>query len=186
MTLKEFEAFMCKANELGFKIEGYITIAQASFTKPYPKESRTYLVNSDNKRWQPNVNSASIWGSSLDETDTGVKLSEYLYGAGDSRWIVEDCGLVYYQLTSIYERTAINQLFNTLPEAQAAMEKEFSRAVDMPAAEYLEENEGELEAMSAWANDCGAENGNADWTISRLFNNGMFIQFEDDFKKENK
>lgn len=68
MKFADFENIMKAANAANI-IEGYITFSQTSFTQPYPRASRTYLVSSENKRWQANAISGSIWGSSLDGSD---------------------------------------------------------------------------------------------------------------------
>lgn len=57
----------------------------------YPWNSRTYLVSSDNKAFQPNKGGYSIFGDCLDGTDQGVRLEQYIkeeYGGKDG-WVVE-------------------------------------------------------------------------------------------------
>lgn len=181
MTFGELETIMKEANRSGRKISGYVTISQESFSKEYSKAARTYLFSSDNKRWLPNMCSASIWGDCLDGSDNGVKLSDYLFGK--DCWKIEDCGIISFVLLSAYERNiSVPEIFPTLDLAQQEMRKQFEEAVGQtPAEEYLENNEGELEKMSAWANDCGMEDGNADWNITMLFNNGTTVFSEKNF-----
>lgn len=179
MKFADFENIMKAANAANI-IEGYITFSQTSFTQPYPRASRTYLVSSENKRWQANAISGSIWGSSLDGSDCGVKLSEYM--VGENAWQIEDCGTVSYMLLSIYEREMCKACFSTLDAARAAMRKEFEDAVGVSSVEdYLETNDGAFDQYSAWANDCGSQDGNADWVICRLLNDGVTICLEDEF-----
>lgn len=49
-----------------------------SFDKPYSEESRTYLVSSDNKAFQPNMGGYSIYGSCLGNSDPLVRLEGYM------------------------------------------------------------------------------------------------------------
>lgn len=184
MTFGELEKIMKEANRSGCKINGYVTISQESFSKEYSKAARTYLFSSDNKRWLPNMCSASIWGDCLDGSDNGVKLSDYLFGK--DYWKIEDCGIVSFMLLSTYERNmGCPQLFSSLSLATREMRKQFEETVgQVPAEEYLKENEGEFSEWSAWANDCGIEDGDADWSITMLFNNGTTVFSENNFFNE--
>lgn len=66
-----------------------IVYTKDSFTKPYPLKSRTYVISSDNKRFQPGKIGNSIFGSCLDGTDQGVRLDLYF-----GEWKVEYCYLM--------------------------------------------------------------------------------------------
>jgi len=75
---------------------GRITFTQDSFTKPFSKDARTYIVSSNNKAYRPNMGGYSIYGSSVDGTDKYVRLEQYMadeYGGADG-WKVEECCLV--------------------------------------------------------------------------------------------
>ena len=74
-------------------LTGYIVFSQDSFTKPYSLESRTYVVSSDNKAFQPNMGGYSIFASALDGTDMGVRLEQYMAEerGGKDGWKVERC-----------------------------------------------------------------------------------------------
>lgn len=74
-------------------LTGYIVFAQESFRKPYPPESRTYVLSSDNKAFQPNMGGYSIYASALDGSDDGVRLEQYMAEerGGTDGWKVEKC-----------------------------------------------------------------------------------------------
>lgn len=94
MTYQEMKNhFREVEKECGEHITGYIVFSQDSFTKPYSLESRTYVVSSDNKAFQPNKGGYSIFAEALDGTDQGVRLEQYMaeeYGGKDG-WKVERC-----------------------------------------------------------------------------------------------
>lgn len=83
-------------------LSAYITFASfgPENQKEYPWKSRTYLVSSDNKAFQPNKGGYSIFGDCLDGSDQGVRLEQYIkeeYGGKDG-WVAEDCGIAAYLL----------------------------------------------------------------------------------------
>ena len=94
MTYQEMKNhFREVEKEYGEHITGYIVFSQDSFTKPYSLESRTYVVSSDNKAFQPNKGGYSIFAEALDGTDRGVRLEQYMaeeFGGKDG-WKVERC-----------------------------------------------------------------------------------------------
>ena len=74
-------------------LTGYIVFSSDSFLKPYSLESRTYEISSDNKAFNCRTGGYSIFGTSLDGTDVGVRLDQYM---ADERgntdgWKVERC-----------------------------------------------------------------------------------------------
>lgn len=74
-------------------ISGVIVFTEDSFNKIYPLESRSYGVSSNNKAWIPGMCGYSIYASSLDKTDRGVRLEQYIdveYG-GKNGWHVDYC-----------------------------------------------------------------------------------------------
>lgn len=80
-------------NGSGKHISGYIVFTEDSFDKPYSEESRTYIVSSNNKAFQPNMGGYSIYASSLDGSDPMVRLEGYMaaeHGGADG-WKVERC-----------------------------------------------------------------------------------------------
>lgn len=74
-------------------VSGHIVFTESSFTAPYGVESRTYVVSSDNKAFQPNMGGYSIYGSSLDGSDVMVRLENYMAAekGGKGGWQIEKC-----------------------------------------------------------------------------------------------
>lgn len=56
-------------------------------------DSRTYVVSSNNKAYQPNKNGYSIFGNALDGSDPGVRLDHYMADehGGKNGWKVDYC-----------------------------------------------------------------------------------------------
>lgn len=82
-----------EAEENGKHLEGYVVFTKDSFTKEYSEESRTYKISSDNKAYQGNMRGYSIFASSLDGSDRGVRLDAYMADeyAGKDGWKIERC-----------------------------------------------------------------------------------------------
>ena len=95
MSYKELvELFRKAERERGGKHKtGYIVFSQDSFSKEYSEESRTYVVSSDNKAFQPNMGGYSIFASCLDGSDPLVRLESYMAAerGGADGWKVERC-----------------------------------------------------------------------------------------------
>lgn len=74
-------------------INGVIVFTEDSFSKVYPLESRSYEVSSHNKAWIAGMGGYSIYGSSLDGEDRGVRLEAYMRAekGGENGWKVEYC-----------------------------------------------------------------------------------------------
>ena len=99
--LKDF-LFQHECKHPDTHLTAYITFASfgPDDKTEYSWNSRTYLVSSDNKAFQPNKGGYSIFGSCLDGSDQGVRLERYMseeHGGKDG-WVVEDCGIVGYTL----------------------------------------------------------------------------------------
>ena len=93
LSYKEMVGKFREAESHGEHLEGYVVFSQDSFTKEYSLESRTYVVSSDCKAFQPHMRGYSIFGTSLDGSDRGVRLDAYMaeeYGGKDG-WKVERC-----------------------------------------------------------------------------------------------
>ena len=88
---KDFRA----AEKEGEHLEGYITFTEDSFSEPYGWKSRTYRVSSNNKAYQPGKGGYSIFGSSLDGKDIGVRLDCCMAEekGGEDGWQVDTCAL---------------------------------------------------------------------------------------------
>lgn len=77
-------------------ISGVIVFTEDSFDKVYPLESRSYEVSSNNKAWISGMGGYSIYGSSLDGSDIGVRLEAYMRAekGGANGWKVDYCYMV--------------------------------------------------------------------------------------------
>lgn len=66
----------------------------------YSWESRTYVISSDNKAFQPRMGGYSIFGSCLDGSDQYLRLDVYMKDeqGGKNGWVAEDCCIVGYQV----------------------------------------------------------------------------------------
>lgn len=68
-----------------------IVITNDSFLQEYPLENRSYRISrATSKYFRPDAISNSIWGSSIDGLDVGVRLDWYLWG-NEFNWKVEYC-----------------------------------------------------------------------------------------------
>ena len=74
-------------------LNGCVLISANSFTREYPEESRTYRFSSNNKAFIPNMCGYSIYGTSIDGSDVGVRLEQYLADecGGKDGWKIEKC-----------------------------------------------------------------------------------------------
>lgn len=102
MTYFDMKNYFRAAEKANQHLTGYILFSQASFNKEYSVESRTYMVSSDNKAFQPKMRGYSIFASSLDGSDSHVRLEQYMsseYG-GPTGWQIERC----YMMSDEVER----------------------------------------------------------------------------------
>lgn len=93
MSYSELKDKFRTAERNGQHMQGYIVFTEDSFDKKYPLEARTYVVSSDNKAYRPNMGGYSIYGSSLDGTDSHVRLEAYMADekGGKDGWKIERC-----------------------------------------------------------------------------------------------
>lgn len=79
--------------ENGEHLTGYVVIAEDSFLEPYPEESRTYEISSNNKAFQPGMGGYSIYASAIDGSDPMVRLERYIAAekGGEDGWKIERC-----------------------------------------------------------------------------------------------
>lgn len=94
ITYQEMKDMFYKINENHEPTKyGVIVFTEDSFKKPYSLEARSYKVSSDNKAFKPDALGYSIYGTSLDESDIGVRLEQYMKDeyAGDEGWKVDYC-----------------------------------------------------------------------------------------------
>lgn len=80
----------------GGHLTGAIVFTEGSFKQEYSKDSRTYIVSSDNKAFIPNMGGYSIYGSAKDGSDNGVRLEAYMAEerGGKDGWKVDYCYLI--------------------------------------------------------------------------------------------
>lgn len=93
MTYQKMQAYFRAAERQHQHLTGFIVFSPASFTKEYSLESRTYVVSSNNKAYQPNMGGYSIYASSLDGSDPCVRLERYMASehGGKDGWQIERC-----------------------------------------------------------------------------------------------
>ena len=107
-------------------LTGYITFSSfgPDETRNFSWEGRTYSVSSGNKAFQSNMGGYSIFGSSLDGTDQGVRLERFMAEehGGQDGWVVEDCCIVGYLLVECSDFSiSTPSLFYSLEDAQSSM-----------------------------------------------------------------
>ena len=98
MTFKELRDYICEYNRTHNwvieTIKAVVVFTPDSFDKEYSEESRSYEFRSDNKTFR-NCISNSLYASSLDGTDQGVRLDYYMeYYGNKPGWKVDYCYLV--------------------------------------------------------------------------------------------
>lgn len=77
-----------------YHLVGYITFTDSSFTREYSEKARTYMICSNNKAFLPNTDQYSIYGTSLDRSDSGIRLDWYMEATGvRNGWKIERCWL---------------------------------------------------------------------------------------------
>lgn len=93
MTYQKMQAYFRAAERRHQHLTGFIVFSPASFTKEYSLESRTYVVSSNNKAYQPNMGGYSIYASCLDGTDPCIRLERYMASerGGKEGWQIERC-----------------------------------------------------------------------------------------------
>lgn len=159
-------------------LTAYITFSSFGPGVPIPADvrSRTYVISSDNKAFQPDKGGYSIFGYCLDGTDQGVRLERYMQAehGGETGWVAENCCLVAYLLSLTCERDIKLPLFYYNHDAAVdAMLHELCAAGNMEydtvRKEYLKggfQVEDQIFGAGsdfAWLNDCS--DGNRDWSI---------------------
>lgn len=100
MTYQKMQAYFRAAERQHQHLTGFIVFSPASFTKEYSLESRTYVVSSNNKAYQPNMGGYSIYASCLDGTDPCIRLERYMASerGGKESWQIERCYMMSDEL----------------------------------------------------------------------------------------
>ena len=77
-------------------LSAVIVFTADSFSYPYRIVSRSFVVSSDNKAFQPNTNNTSVFGSCLDGGESNVRLDAFMASGngGEAVWKVEACYLL--------------------------------------------------------------------------------------------
>lgn len=101
MTYKELKNYFIEYNKthnrVNNPIKGVIVFREDNWPdNNYSLESRSYVVSSDNKAFIASMGGYSIYGSSLDGSDKGVRLEQYMEEeyAGKGGWKVDYCYLI--------------------------------------------------------------------------------------------
>lgn len=161
----------CKHSDTHLNVYITFTSFGAGNKKDYSWNSRTYLVSSDNKAFQPNKGGYSIFGSCLDGSDQGIRLEQYMKDecGGKDGWVVEDCAIVGYLLIEYSDcNISAPKLFYTRSDALDCMLSRLSELGELDVGklkkdfaatkEVFEEDRYRAGQGSAWlADPC------ADW-----------------------
>lgn len=145
-----------------------ITFASFGSTakKDYSWSSRTYIISSDNKAFQPVKGGYSIYGRCLDGTDPYLRLDLLMkeeHGGKDG-WVVEDCGIAGYLLIECSDcNISVPKLFYTYYSARDYMLSRLAETGELDASqlkahftatkEVFEEEHYGARQDSAWLTD---------------------------------
>lgn len=93
LPYNEMKALFCQTEKEGGHTKGYIVFTPDSFERAYSEEARTYIVSSDNKAFIGEMGGYSIYASSLDGSDSCVRLELYMAAerGGKNGWKIERC-----------------------------------------------------------------------------------------------
>jgi hypothetical protein len=133
----------------------------------YSWESRTYVISSDNKAFQPTMGGYSIFGHCLDgKSDPCLRLDYYMSEerGGKNGWVVEECCIVGYLLTDCSDVTVpTSELFYEYSQAHKHMLAQLAQVGELDAACLEEACKGTMCASeedfyriqkdSAWLSD---------------------------------
>ncbi len=67
-----------------------VVITNSSFDIEYPLDSRSYIITNTNKYFNVKMCGTSLYGDSIDGTDTGVRLDLYIHDG----WKIEDVYII--------------------------------------------------------------------------------------------
>lgn len=146
--------------------------------KDYPWRSRTYVISSDNKAFQPDKGGYSIYGRCLDGTDPFLRLDVLMkeeHGGKDG-WIVEDCGIAGYLLIECSDcNISAPKLFYTYHGALDYMLSRLAETGELDAGqlkarftatkEVYEEEHYRASQDSAWLTDSSED---WHWKLQRV------------------
>lgn len=89
LTFEETKKLFEELNAQGKRQYAVMVVSQDNFDKEYSLESRSYIFHSDNKMFQAEAISYSLFMSSLDGADRNVRYDYY-------RWKIDYCYLIDY------------------------------------------------------------------------------------------
>lgn len=99
MTYEELTSVfkMHEESEPDEHLTAHIVFTEGSFGKPFSKESRTYIVSSNNDGFKYGLG-YNVYGSCLDGMDSNVRLDTYIgnhnLDSVHKKWVVDYCYLV--------------------------------------------------------------------------------------------
>ena len=103
LSYREMSDIFVHLNKIGAEhLCGYIVFSSDNFDKSYSEQSRTYVISSDNKAFQPSMGGYSIFGSCLDGTDQNLRLDEYL--RGKKAWNIDRCYMKKDDYNRVYSQ----------------------------------------------------------------------------------
>lgn len=145
-------------------LTAYITFASfgSNAKADYPWKSRTYIVSSDNKAFQPDMGGYSIFGSCLNGTDVGVRLDHYMKEehGGEDGWIVEECCIAGYLLVNFgFETKFPPVMYYSIGEARKQMLSKMAELGDLSLTQLkmdYEKNGFDVMAEDYYAKKMGA------------------------------
>ena len=110
------------------KITGVIVFTPESFKKEYSLESRSYKVSSNNKAWIPGMGGYSIFASTLDGSDNGVRLEAHMWAeyGGENGWKVAYC---YF----LDENGEPEQKERDIQRVRVTIKEELTRTIEVEA-----------------------------------------------------
>jgi len=107
LSYREMSDMFSHINKIGAEhLCGYIVFSEDSFDKPYSEQSRTYVISSDNKAFNPNMGGYSIYASCLDGSDQCIRIEGYM--RGEKAWKIERCYMKKDDYNRAYSQPSIN------------------------------------------------------------------------------
>lgn len=136
LSYRELCAKFRQAEQQHRHMTGYIVFTEDSWPEPYPLESRTFAVSSDNKAFKSGMGGYSIYGGSIDGTAPCVRLEGYMADekGGKDGWKIERCYIKERQMLDIIAGTFFicdcsGENFGSLSEEQL---KRFTEQFKLP------------------------------------------------------
>lgn len=181
MEYKTLRKILCNAAASGKIVEAFVTFTAASlgFDEKEAELTRTFIFTSQEKAFNPDADDYSIFGDSLDCSSKSIRLESHMKDekGGPDGWDIQNCGIVKYMLTSVYDRNmCVMGYYDTEEEASHAMWKDMAETVGCKPDElaaYIDAhgNDCSFDTSSAWLN----KDGDSDWNVIPIFMDGEGI-----------